>query len=293
MAPIPPTLGDVPAEPGRPSASVTPLDSRFTVDDLGRALPLGRRVQRVVSLAPNCTDSLIAIGGGERLVGVEEHSELPPPLMSLPRVGGFKDVDLERVAGLKPDLVLAASLHVVAAVPWLESRGISVFAMLPRTIAGVVDGMARVAALLDLARDAAPRLAHFRQRIATVVERALMARVRPLVYVECSPEGHTGGPASFLDDLVTRAGGSNLGGVARVEWPVLSPAIVRRFDPDVIVIAAYAGSATPESLMARDGWDRVAAVKSGRVHGLPAAMLKRPGPTVIDGLERVADLLSG
>lgn len=285
-----------PQWPPFPQPSAAPRQSRdaprFTVDDLGRAVALGRDIKRVISLAPSCTDSLVAIGGGDRLVGVEEHSELPPHLGSVPRVGGFKDVDVERVLDLVPDLVLTASLHAVAIAPQVEARRIPVFAMAPRTIDGVVDGMARLAALLDLARDVAPYVAGCRQRIARIVERALTTRNRPLVYVECSPEGHTGGPSSFLDDLVTKAGGINLGGVARVEWPVVSARMVRRFDPDVIVIASYPRSATRESIIARDGWERLGAVKSDRVHEVPAPMLKRPGPTVIDGLERVASLLA-
>ncbi len=59
----------------------------------------------------------------------------------------------------------------------------------------------------------------------------------------------------------------------------------------MIVIARYPGSATPESLAARDGWDRLAAVKAGRIYELPAGMLKRPGPGVLDGLERLAAIL--
>ena len=89
-----------------------------------------------------------------------------------------------------------------------------------------------------------------------------------------------------------KAGGVNLGGVARVEWPVLAPATVRRFDPDVIVIATYPGGATRDSLVTRPGWDRLTAVKYGRVWELPARMVKRPGPGVLDGLERLEEGLS-
>lgn len=267
-------------------------DGRFTVDDRARPLPLGRAAQRIVSLAPSCTECLLAIGAGDRLVGVEEHSELPPWLAGLPRIGGFKHLDVPRVLALRPDLVVAAPLHAVRVAPVLERRRVRVFVMLPRTVDGVVDGMARLAAAGGLARSAAPYLAACRRRIEAVVTRTVRRPWRPLVYVECSPEGHSGGPSSFLDDLVTRAGGVNLGGVARVEWPVLSAATVGRFDPDVIVIARYPGSATAASLAAREGWDRLAAVKGGRVYELPAGMLKRPGPGVLDGLERLAAILA-
>ena len=143
-----------------------------------------------------------------------------------------------------------------------------------------------------VATPAAPYLASCRARIAAVVGRSLLARHRPLVYVELSPDGHTGGPKSIIDDVVAKAGGVNLGGVARVEWPVLSAETVRRFDPDVIVIARYPGSATAASLAERDGWDRLSAVKSGCVWEMEAGSIKRPGPGLLDGLEILARQLA-
>ena len=261
---------------------------RFVTDDLARAIALEPPALRVVSLAPSCTDALVAIGAHERLVGIEEHSELPAELCSVPRVGGFKHVDLGTVATLAPDLIVAASLHAVRLVPRLTATGARVFVSQPRTLDGIIHGMARLAALLGLAREASPIIASAWRRIAAVLERTLKGGPRPLVYVELSPRGHSGGPQSFVDDLVTKAGGVNLAGCARVEWPVIPPAVVHRFDPDVIVIAEYPGSATPAMLAARHGWDRLRAVKSGRVVTVPAPLIKRPGPPAIEGLERLA-----
>jgi ABC-type Fe3+-hydroxamate transport system substrate-binding protein len=262
---------------------------RFVVDDLARPLALGGSPRRIVSLAPSATECLLALGAADRLVGVEEHSSFAE-LAGLPRVGGFKHVDVEAVLGLVPDLVLAAAMHAVNVMPRLADRGVPVFVGHPRTLDELVDGMARLAALLDLAAAAAPYLARCRARIATVVTRALVTRVRPLVYLELSPEGHTGGPQSVLDDLISKAGGVNLGGVARVPWPALSHETVRRLDPDVVVIASYPGSASAASLAARDGWDRIRAIKANRVWEIPAGDVKRPGPGLLDGLERLATL---
>jgi ABC-type Fe3+-hydroxamate transport system substrate-binding protein len=265
---------------------------RLTVDDRARPIALDRPARRIVSLAPSSTESLLAVGAGDRLIGVEEHSALPAGLATLPRVGGFKQVDVERVVALAPDLVLAAPLHAVSVAPRLEAHGVPVFVLDPRTVDGVVAGMARIAALAGVARAAAAYLATCRARVAAVVAGTLATRHRPLVYVECSPQGHTGGPGSFLHDLVAKAGGSSLGALARVEWPVLAPATVARHDPDVIVITRYPGSATAASVPAREGWERLSAVKSGRVHELPAGMLKRPGPELLDGLEQLAALVA-
>ena len=265
--------------------------ARFLTDDLARPLDLDPPATRVVSLAPSCTEMLLAIGAGDRLVGIEEHSELPAELCAVPRVGGFKHVDFERVASLAPDLIVAASLHAVETVPRLARQGARIFVSQPRTLDTIVSGMARLAALLGIARQASVVLDHARRRIETVLTRTLRGGHRPLVYVEFSPRGHTGGPQSFLDDLVTKAGGVNLGGAARVEWPVIPPALMRRLDPDVIVIAEYPGSATPIALARREGWDRLTAVKASRVFSVPAGLVKRPGPGAIEGLERLAALL--
>ena len=259
------------------------------VDDLARPLPLGPGARRLVSLAPSCTECVLALGAGDRLAGVEEHSLLPPGL-AVPRIGGFKHFDLDRIVALRPDLVLAASLHAATALPRLVAHGLSVFVTRPRTVDAVIDGMARMASVIGIAREAAPLLAGLRARVTRVLERTLARRVRPLVFVEFSPDGRTGGPQSFLDDLVTKAGGVNLGGVARVEWPVISGATVRRLDPDVIVIARYPGSATRESLIARAGWEGVAAVKAGRVVEMDPGTIKRPGAGVVDGLEQLAEI---
>jgi len=266
---------------------------RFLTDDLARPLPLDPPARRVVSLAPSCTESLLAIGAGARLAGVEEHSELPADLCALPRVGGFKHVDLDRVGALAPDLIVAASLHAVALVPKLDATAPRVFVSQPRTLDAIVSGMARLAALLGLAREAAPVVAAARARIDVVLGRTLRGGVRPLVFVEFSPRGHTGGPQSFLDDLIGKAGGVNLGGVARVEWPVIPARLVQRLDPDVIVVAEYPGSATPAEVAAREGWDRLRAVRAGRVVGIPGGLIKRPGPGTLDGLERLAAILAG
>lgn len=267
------------------------MSGRFTVDDLARPITLGSPARRVVSLAPSCTESLDALGSLDRLVGVEEHSE-HPALGGLPRVGGFKHVDVDAILALEPDLVLAAGMHAITVVPRLAARGVPVFVTHPRTLDDLVDGMARIAALVGVPDAAAPYLAACRTRVAAVVRGTLRVRHRPLVYVELSPDGHTGGPPSVLDDLVVKAGGVNLGGVARVEWPVLSRDTVRRFDPDAIVIARYPGSASPAAVSARDGWDRLAAVKNGRVWEVEAGAIKRPGPGLLDGLEILARLLA-
>jgi len=260
------------------------------VDDRGRLLALPREPERIVSLAPSSTEVLLAFGLGERLAGVDEHPELPPGVVCA-RVGGFKTTDVEAVLALRPDLVVASSLHLGRVVPALEATGVMVFALLPRSVGGLLRGALRLGTLVGRGREAASLIGPLEARVQVVVAATLGARVRPLVFVELSPRLHTAGPGTFLDDLVMRAGGINLGAVARVDWPTLSPGTVLRYDPDVLVLAAYPGSASPDAVRARPGWERLAAVKAGRIVEIDSRLLKHPGLGLVDGLGLLAHFL--
>ena len=190
---------------------------RFTVDDLGRPVPLGPGARRIVSLAPSCTEGLLAIGAGDRLVGVEEHSAMPE-LAGIPRVGGFKHVDVDRIVALAPDLVVAASLHARATAPRLEAKGIPVFVTQPRTLDAVINGMARLAAVAGIAAAAAPYLERCRERLRAVLDRTLRARQRPLVR---SPSSAT------RESLLARPGWAGLAAVqAGRVWEVPFPGLL-------------------------------------------------------------------
>jgi hypothetical protein len=161
-----------------------------------------------VSLAPSCTESLLAIGAHARLVGIEEHSELPAELCAVPRVGGFKHVDFERVASLAPDLIVAASSARGADCPAPRvSTRTRIFVSQPRTSDSIIRRHGPAGFACWVSHEPRRRtIARARHRIDMVLERTLRGGPRPLVYVEFSPRGHTGGPQSFLDDLVTQGG---------------------------------------------------------------------------------------
>ncbi|HLC41230.1 MAG TPA: helical backbone metal receptor [Methylomirabilota bacterium] len=265
--------------------------SRFTVDDCGNRFSLDRERKRIVSLAPSATGWLVALGAGDRLVGIDEHSSIPETQVEVCTIGGFGQTNLETIRALEPDLVVAASLHVGRVVPGLTKSGIDVFVMLGQTLDQMFHTAARLASVAGVSERAAPFLAEGRRRLRRLVSMTLAIDRRPLVFIEFSPRGHTGGPGTFLDDLVSKAGGANLGGLGTVHWPVLRPSEVSFHDPEVIIVATYPGSSTPEEISARPQWRTVRAVRTGRVHSLDTKFIKRPGPGVLEGVERLASLL--
>ena len=264
--------------------------ARFTLDDCGNKFSLDRERKRIVSLAPSATEWLVALGAGGRLVGIDEHSTFPDAHAAC-TVGGFGQPDLDAARALDPDLVVAASLHVGRVVPELAVAGTEVFVMLGQTLDQMLHTAARLASVVGVSERAAPFLAESRRRLRRLVSATLAIDRRPLVFVEFSPRGHTGGPGTFLDDLVSKAGGVNLGGIGTVHWPVLRPSEICFHDPEVIIVATYPGSSTPEEISTRPEWRTVRAVRSGRIHSIDAKLIKRPGPGVLEGVEQLARLL--
>ena len=133
------------------------------VDDRGRAVPLAGVPQRVLTLSPSMTETVCALGACGRLVGTDRYSNWPASVVALPKLGGLDDAQIERIVALKPDLVLAATS--TRAVDRLESLGLRVLALEPRSLAdtqGVVD---RVALALG---DAAAGPALWRQLVQRI-----------------------------------------------------------------------------------------------------------------------------
>jgi ABC-type Fe3+-hydroxamate transport system substrate-binding protein len=154
-----------------PSAAATAARTAYplTIQDIaGRRVTLARRPERIVSLAPSTTETLFALGLGERVVGVDQSSDYPAAARDKPRIGTFSQPSIEVVVAQSPDLVVAANLHLRAAVPALEARGLTVVVLNPADLAAILDSITLVGQLTDTA-DAARRLrGDLERRIAAV-----------------------------------------------------------------------------------------------------------------------------
>lgn len=110
-------------------------------------------------------------------------------------------------------------------------------------------------------------------------------------YVKPDLELYTAGPGTFIDDLIRRAGGSNVAGDAATKYPQVSSETVVLKDPQVIVIADESAGVTAETVRARPGWQEIAAVRTGRIVTIHPDLTNRPGPRLVDGLELLAKAL--
>lgn len=280
--------------PVPPTPTPTPSLYPMTVTDMaGREVTLAAEPQRIVSLAPSNTEILYALGLGARVVGVTEFCNYPPAAAQKPKIGGFSDVNTEKVVEAQPDLILVASIHIPEVLPALEELGFTVLVLDARDLPGVLEGI-RLVGKVAAQEEAAESLTAQMQQRADAVAQAVAGRERPRVYWELDSTLWTAGPGSFVQDLIERAGGQNIAADAERAWVQLNAETIIAADPEVIFLASHPYGESAESVAARAGWDKISAVVNGRIVELTEEqvdIVSRPGPRVIDALELIARAL--
>ncbi len=245
---------------------------------------------RVVSLSPNTTEAIFAVGAEGVLVGRSQSCDFPPQVSRLPSVGGFADPNVEAILALQPTLVVGAQSP---AGPVLEKKlldhrlqtffpRIRTVADIGRMITGLGERVGRRAAAAQVVGDLDARLRRLDELVKTL---------EPLSVVIVFDESPivVAGPGGFIDELLQRAGGHNLikaGGL----YPSVGLERLLSLDPEVIIDATMAGRVGEESrsgLPERPGWSELGAVRRGKVRLLRSSAALRPGPRIAEGLAAV------
>jgi iron complex transport system substrate-binding protein len=255
-------------------------------DDLGNKVVLRAPARTIASLSPSNTEILFAVGCGRRIVLRNKLSSYPKQVLRVPATNAFL-LSPEHVAGFSPDLVLLshADQNRVAA---LRRIGLAVATFDPRGLEAMLANITAIGKLCGAQARAATLIKDLRARIASV-RTAVKGRRRPTVYMEndgTDPlKPWTSGRGSFVDQLITVAGGDNIMGQLNRPYAQISAEEVFARNPDVIVVQ---GQAEAKRLRGRVGWSKLRAVRDGRVATIHADLLSRPGPRLIQGLELLA-----
>ena len=257
-------------------------------DDRGRTLVLSQPAQRIVSLLPSLTETVCALGACARLVGTDRYSNWPVAVLGLPKLGGLEDAQVERIVRLKPDLVLLAGS--ARAIDRLESVGLKVLALEPKSFAETRQVIRSVAAALGQPAQAELLWAGIEQRIQAAAARVPPALRGQRVYFEVSSAPYAAGEASFVGELLARLGLANIVPAAMGPFPKLSPEFVVRAQPDLLMASQRELAAMP----GRPGWAAIKALQRQRSCGFTDAagdVLMRPGPRLAEGAGQIADCL--
>ncbi|MCE4557041.1 ABC transporter substrate-binding protein [Roseateles cellulosilyticus] len=256
-------------------------------DDGGATTRLEAPPQRIVSLLPSLTETVCELGACARLVGVDRYSNFPASVNALPKLGGMDDTNVELIAALKPDVVLLAVSSRVS--ERLRALGLKVVALEPRSYKDVQRVLGLVGQVLNVP-DAQRVWRHIEAGVAAAASSVPPAAHGMRVFYEVSSGLWGAGESSFMGETLTRLGAVNIIPAALGPFPKLNPEYVVKANPALIMIGARGA----QGLAERPGWDRIDAIRRGRVCVFSADegdVLSRPGPRMAEAAQIMARCL--
>ncbi|HHW29694.1 MAG TPA: cobalamin-binding protein [Syntrophomonadaceae bacterium] len=262
-------------------------------DDFGNQVKLDHYPERIVSLTPSNTEILFALGLGERVVGVTTYCDYPEEAKNKPKIGDLTG-NVEEIVALEPDLVLAKGVLNDDAVNKLRKLNIQVLCLDPESIEGVYRAIKLIAKVTGTSEKGEEIIAEIEKKIDNVEKKVakIPQAERLRVFIEAGSDPlYTAGKETFVDELVTLAGGINIADDLKGYQMYSSEAVVKN-NPDVILAADSYYVDIKQEIKKRAGWDEIKAVQEGKIiYELDNNLLTRPGPRCGLAVELIAKAL--
>lgn len=258
-------------------------NTRAVEDDLGNKIKLPQTVDRVVSLAPNLTEIIYAVGGGEKLVGVTTYCNYPAEAEKVNKVGDTLKPNIETIIALKPQLVFvstASQLQSFSKV--LNQQGIQVYVTNPSTLEDVFKSITEIAEIFGTSEKSGVLIKELRAR-AEKSSNAFGERLP--VFVQIDKSLYTIGKGAFISDVIKRLNLRLVTDDINEPFPKISKERAKSLKPEIIILTDSPDNDAPNEVFADSP-----AVKNGRVYRINADILSRPGPRIVDAMQRIAEL---
>ncbi|MCB1025075.1 MAG: cobalamin-binding protein [Acidobacteria bacterium] len=255
-------------------------------DELGRSVKVSVHVKKAVSLAPNLTEIIFAVGAGDKLVGVTSYCNYPERAKDIPKVGDTLKPNIENILALKPDVVFVSTASQLQSFSeTLEKQGISVFVTNPNSLEDIYNSIEKIGEVFGNAKQAEEVVTQLKKRVREIEEKTKNTRkIRTFVQIDRSL--YTIGEESFLTDLIEKAGGSSVTKDVATAYPKISKEKALALDPEAIIL-----SESPDNISPNDAFKNSSAIRNGRVYKINADILSRPAPRIVDALEQIAKSL--
>jgi iron complex transport system substrate-binding protein len=287
--------GSLPASMAASQAGPSANESaaRPFTDDAGRRVNVPRKVDRIVSLAPNLTEILFALSESEKIAGDTDYCDYPPEAARKPHIGGPINPNLEEIVKLRPDLILATSINRRETVDALDRLGLAVYILDPHSVDEMIASVERLGTVLADEKPAASLALNLRGRLAELDRRLAGVAPRRALFVVWTAPLISVGKDTFIADALRRAGAASIVDTD-AEWPHVNLEEVVRLQPDVLIFAsAHARDSEHETehdvdaLRASPGWRDLEAMRRGNIVIVSDA-INRPAPRLVDAVEQLA-----
>ncbi|WP_457571998.1 ABC transporter substrate-binding protein [Desulfovulcanus sp.] len=263
------------------------------IDQTGRKVSLPACPRRVVSFAPSVTEIVHAIGCGHLLVGVSNFSDFPPAAARLPKVGSYISLNLEKIVSLRPDMCIAIKDgNPIDIIKRLEALDIPVYVVDPVNIATLIEAISGIGKVLNSQKQAEDVVSKIKQTVLHIQNRLKDVESRPRVLYQLSFDPLiTIGRDTMIDEIIEIAGGDNVANHL-TGYPRMNMEKIFSLSPDVIIIPSMAGSSYAREMKKMwQKWPTVNGVKNNRIFIVDSSLFDRPGPRIVQALEKMASIL--
>jgi iron complex transport system substrate-binding protein len=281
------------APPTTAAQSTTTTAAAFPVtitDDNGNAVTVKAEPRRIVSTAPASTETLFALGVGDRVVGVTSLCDYPPEVAGIAKIGDFQ-ANTEAVMALSPDLVVGYSGNEEALAP-VQAAGAPVIILNPASIDGIYANITALGAATGATAKATELVESIKAQIEEVTAATAAAGEKPRVFYALDNTLWTCGPGSFVDELLALVNAVNVGsenaGEGAQPYYQLSPEQLIAADPDIILLPNTAYTSV-DTFVADARFASLSAVKNGKVILIDDVIITRPGARIGQGVKILAE----
>jgi iron complex transport system substrate-binding protein len=270
-------------------AKSEPADLRSFTDGLGRSVTIRANPQRIISLAPNITEILFALGLGDRVAAVTSYCDFPEEAKTKEKIGDTLHPNLERIIGLKPDLVLTTTASQLEDLTRkLDQLAVPVYVTNPRTVRETVASIRNIGEATGASARAVEIADDMERRISAVEMRVKGLSEPRVLYVLQNGPLITVGRNTFINDLIRIAGGQSISGDESADYPQFSRETVIARAPEAIIAPSSHGKEFVRAEDLRRDFPTTPAVRSNRIITVDPDWVDRPGPRIVDGLEHLA-----
>jgi len=258
-------------------------------DDAGDTVTVAKPAQRVISLAPHVTELLFAAGGGSRIVGVVSYSDFPEEAKKIQQIGSNRELDLERIMALKPDLIVVwRHGSSERQIEMVKKLGVPMFHSEPQKLEEIADNVQKLGQLMGTDAVAGPAAADLRRRMASLRSRYANRPVVRTFYQVWDKPLYTLNGRHIVSDALRLCGGANIFDKLPVTAPVVSVEAVIQENPEAIFATAeknYGG------VNMWKPYGTLTAVRNDNLFTIDGNLLNRAGPRMIDGAAQLCEKL--
>lgn len=264
-------------------------------DDMGRAVTIDEIPERIVSFGPSITEILFALGLDDKIVGVSDFCDYPEAARSKAKIGNAFSPSLEKIVELEPDLVLTVKHEQLNTQ--LESLGIKFMVIDPQDMDEIladIELLGKITGTEQRAKELVEDMQAAISQVRSQVEGAQPVSVFFIVDGTDPNNPWTAGAGSFIDALITMAGGDNVAGGAVGAWVQFSIEQIVSSNPEIIIVQTITGGVptiATEVLEQHPAWRETDAVKQGNILLINGDLVSRPGPRIVQGLEELAKII--